>query len=62
MIDRTYSTRMPTQVSHALEVALTPNPVSKGDGDYEIGYEAAKRDVLAMLRSVLGPDYLEFKI
>ena len=61
-MDRTVVTRVPTQVEYTLEVSLRPNPLGKGSTDFDIGYEAAKRDLLWALRDVLGKDFLEYKV
>jgi len=41
-------------VREALRALLRPEPLKKGDGDYEIGVEATKRDIKASLEALLG--------
>lgn len=37
-----------------LRILLNPKPLVKGDGDYEIGYESAKRDILESISAFSG--------
>ena len=46
-------------VKDCIESFVRPAPLGKEHGVYEIGYEAAKRDLLWQLRGILGDDALE---
>lgn len=37
-----------------LRILLNPKPLKKGDGEYEIGYETAKRDILESISAFAG--------
>lgn len=41
-------------VRQAFRELLTPKPLNKGDGDYEIGVEANKRNIKESLEAFLG--------
>lgn len=45
-----------------IENFVQPNPLDRNHDKYDIGYEAAKRDLLWQLRDVLGPGSLPVKL
>lgn len=49
-------------VKLVIENFVQPNPLDKTHDKYDIGYEAAKRDLLWQLRDVLGPGSLPVKL
>lgn len=52
---KTYSsTVISEQAKELLRTLLAPTPIYKGEGDYEIGYESAKRDTVQSLESFIG--------
>lgn len=48
------SPHMSQAARQCFRALLQPTPLKKGDGDYEIGVEATKRDIKASLEALLG--------
>ncbi len=54
---KTYGTTLISESAREqLRILLNPQPLTKGDGEYEIGYEKAKRDILESITAFVGGD------